>query len=218
MGTINGGSPSPEPTIEDLLAPVLAEFAARRPGEDPSMIAMAGKVAAESHDGQLRRSGEPYITHPIAVSEIAASLGLDATTIAAALLHDAVEDTRLTLEEITAQFGSEVANVVDGVTKLDRLHFDSKEAQQAATIRKMLIAMASDWRVLLIKLADLLLRAIGPPPRNSTDQVGARRPFLSNAAPEAICRNCPNGSVSCAASRSTDHDRARNASRTVRRR
>ena len=163
MGTINGGSPSPEPTIEDLLAPVLAEFAARRPGEDPSMIAMAGKVAAESHDGQLRRSGEPYITHPIAVSEIAASLGLDATTIAAALLHDAVEDTRLTLEEITAQFGSEVANVVDGVTKLDRLHFDSKEAQQAATIRKMLIAMASDWRVLLIKLADRLhnMRTLG---------------------------------------------------------
>ncbi|MEI6701443.1 MAG: HD domain-containing protein, partial [Actinomycetota bacterium] len=103
MEISNEGSPSPEPTIEDLLAPVLAEFSARRSGEDPSMIVMAGKVAAESHDGQLRRSGEPYITHPIAVSEIAASLGLDATTIAAALLHDAVEDTRLTLEDITSQ-------------------------------------------------------------------------------------------------------------------
>src|SRR6202034_1110121 len=105
---------------------------------------------------QLRRSGEPYVTHPVAVATIVAQLGLDAPTVAAALLHDAVEDTKITLETIEERFGSTVARVVDGVTKLDRLQFDSKEAQQAATIRKMLIAMASDWRGLLIKLADRL--------------------------------------------------------------
>src|SRR6202034_2377392 len=87
---------------------------------------------------------------------IVAQLGLDAPTVAAALLHDAVEDTHVTLDVILERFGPTVARVVDGVTKLDRLQFDSKEAQQAATIRKMLVAMANDWRVLLIKLADRL--------------------------------------------------------------
>jgi guanosine-3',5'-bis(diphosphate) 3'-pyrophosphohydrolase len=142
--------------LGDLLEPVLAEFASRRPGEDPAVILAAGEVAARAHADQYRRSGEPYITHPVAVAAIVAELGLDAPTIAAALLHDAAEDTGLTLEAIAAEFGPVVARVVDGVTKLDRLQFDSKEAQQAATIRKMLVAMASDWRVLLIKLADRL--------------------------------------------------------------
>ena len=109
-----------------------------------------------AHAGQLRRSGEPYITHPIAVAGIVADLGLDAQTVAAALLHDAVEDTGVTTEMIDRDFGAAVALIVDGVTKLDRLQFDSKEAQQAATVRKMLVAMASDWRVLIIKLADRL--------------------------------------------------------------
>ena len=127
-----------------------------RPDEDVKLVIEAGRTAAEAHATQLRRSGEPYVTHPIAVATIVAELGLDAPTVAAALLHDAVEDTNLTLEAIEERFGPTVARVVDGVTKLDRLQFDSKEAQQAATIRKMLIAMASDWRVLLIKLADRL--------------------------------------------------------------
>ena len=109
-----------------------------------------------AHAGQLRRSGEPYITHPIAVAGIVADLGLDAMTVAAALLHDAVEDTGVTTEVIDRDFGPSVALIVDGVTKLDRLQFDSKEAQQAATVRKMLVAMANDWRVLIIKLADRL--------------------------------------------------------------
>ena len=120
------------------------------------MIVEAGQTAQRAHEGQFRRSGEPYFTHPVAVATIVAELGLDAQTVAAALLHDAVEDTRLTLELIEKRFGEGVARVVDGVTKLDRLQFDSKEAQQAATIRKMLVAMADDWRVLLIKLADRL--------------------------------------------------------------
>jgi GTP pyrophosphokinase len=142
--------------LADLLAPLLAEFAAHRPEDDTSTIVEAGRTALRAHEGQFRRSGEPYITHPVAVATIVAELGLDEQTVAAALLHDAVEDTGLTLDDIRTQFGDGVAGVVDGVTKLDRLQFDSKEAQQAATIRKMLVAMAADWRVLLIKLADRL--------------------------------------------------------------
>ena len=145
-----------ERALRDLLAPLLAEFATHRFDEDTSMIVEAGRTALTAHEGQFRRSGEPYITHPVAVATIVAELGLDAQTVAAALLHDAVEDTGLTLEAITQTFGEGVARVVDGVTKLDRLQFNSKEAQQAATIRKMLVAMADDWRVLLIKLADRL--------------------------------------------------------------
>ena len=113
-------------------------------------------MAEAAHRDQLRQSGEPYITHPVAVATIVAELGLDARSVAAALLHDAVEDTGLDLEDVGEAFGPEVAAIVDGVTKLDRLQFDSKEAQQAATVRKMLVAMASDWRVLVIKLADRL--------------------------------------------------------------
>jgi len=145
-----------EEDLDTLLAPVLTALTEHRPGEDMAAVVLAAKVATAAHAGQFRRSGERYITHPVAVAQIVADLGLDATTVAAALLHDAVEDTRLTLSTIEAQFGTMVASVVDGVTKLDRLQFDSKEQQQAATIRKMLVAMASDWRVLLIKLADRL--------------------------------------------------------------
>jgi guanosine-3',5'-bis(diphosphate) 3'-pyrophosphohydrolase len=140
----------------ELLDPVLRTFAARHPGEGTAAIVLAGGMAAQAHAGQYRRSGEPYVTHPVAVAEIVAELGLDAPSVAAALLHDAVEDTGLDLGSIASELGPAVAQIVDGVTKLDRLQFDSKEQQQAATIRKMLLAMASDWRVLLIKLADRL--------------------------------------------------------------
>ena len=128
-------------------------FHPKRPTES---ITDAYRLAAGSHKGQLRRSGEPYITHPLAVAGIVARYGMDDVTIAAALLHDAVEDTVLTLEEVEAAFGPEVRDIVDGVTKLERIHFESKEAQQAATMRKMLVAMAKDLRVLVIKLADRL--------------------------------------------------------------
>jgi GTP diphosphokinase / guanosine-3',5'-bis(diphosphate) 3'-diphosphatase len=139
-----------------LLAPVIQAFLRRHPGDDTSLIVRAAETATVAHAGQLRRSGEPYVTHPIAVAGIVADLGLDAMTVAAALLHDAVEDTGVTTEVIDRDFGPAVALIVDGVTKLDRLQFDSKEAQQAATVRKMLVAMANDWRVLIIKLADRL--------------------------------------------------------------
>src|ERR1700683_3142313 len=130
--------------LGELLAPLLSEFARHRPDDDTTMIVEAGRVSQRAHEGQFRRSGEPYITHPVAVATIVAELGLDAQTVAAALLHDAVEDTGLTLESIRSDFGDGVARVVDGVTKLDRLQFNSKEAQQAATIRKMLVAIAGD--------------------------------------------------------------------------
>ncbi|NNN00753.1 MAG: bifunctional (p)ppGpp synthetase/guanosine-3',5'-bis(diphosphate) 3'-pyrophosphohydrolase [Acidimicrobiaceae bacterium] len=133
---------------------LIARFLEHHADGDVELIRRAGLAAIAAHEGQLRRTGEPYVTHPIAVADITADLGLDETTIAAALLHDAVEDTGVTKEILARDFGPQVAAVVDGVTKLDRLEFDSKEAQQAATIRKMFIAMAQDWRVLLIKLAD----------------------------------------------------------------
>ncbi len=149
------GSTLPE-AVAILVVPVVEAFLRRHPGAETSMIVRAAETATNAHAGQLRRSGEPYITHPIAVAGIVAELGLDAQTVAAALLHDAVEDTGVTAEVIERDFGSAVAGIVDGVTKLDRLQFDSKEAQQAATVRKMLVAMANDWRVLIIKLADRL--------------------------------------------------------------
>jgi len=139
-----------------LLMPVIQSFLRRHPGDDTSLIVRAAETATVAHAGQRRRSGEPYVTHPIAVAGIVADLGLDSQTVAAALLHDAVEDTGVTTELIDRDFGPAVALIVDGVTKLDRLQFDSKEAQQAATVRKMLVAMANDWRVLIIKLADRL--------------------------------------------------------------
>ena len=138
------------------LAVLVEGFRARHPRSSPSRIYRAYEVSAKAHDGQVRMSGDPYIQHPVAVATILAELGLDDVTVAAALLHDAVEDTGLTLDDITREFGPEVAAMVDGVTKLQRIRFDSREAQQAATIRKMLLAMANDLRVLLIKLADRL--------------------------------------------------------------
>src|SRR5215204_3857816 len=138
------------------VAPLLAAYRRRHKGASTALISRAYATAANAHTGQRRRSGEPYVSHPLAVALIVAELGLDDVTIAAALLHDAVEDTDLTLEEVRTSFGPEVAAVVDGVTKLDRVSFDTREQQQAATIRKMLVAMAKDLRVLIIKLADRL--------------------------------------------------------------
>lgn len=145
------------------LAPLLATYRSHHPKTSTALIAQAYELAAAAHEGQTRKSGEPYIHHPLAVAKIVADLGLDDVTVAAALLHDSVEDTGVTLEEVSAQFGDDVAAIVDGVTKLDRVQFDSKAAQQAASMRKMLVAMAKDLRVLMIKLADRLhnMRTLG---------------------------------------------------------
>jgi guanosine-3',5'-bis(diphosphate) 3'-pyrophosphohydrolase len=140
--------------------PELTGLAARirdsSPKVDVREVVRAYQYAREAHEGQFRKSGEEYISHPIAVATELADLGLDTATLVAALLHDVVEDTPATRDEIASYFGEDVAHLVDGVTKLDRLQVDSKEHQQAETFRKMIVAMARDIRVLMIKLADRL--------------------------------------------------------------
>ena len=137
--------------------PVLETFRTMHPRAKTTLIERAYAVAEQAHEGQVRKSGEPYITHPIAVAEIIAGLGLPDTVIAAAFLHDVVEDTGVGLEDIRAEFGEEVAGFVDGVTKLDKLAYG--DAAQAETVRKMVVAMAKDIRVLILKLADRLHNA-----------------------------------------------------------
>ncbi|GAB3540438.1 GTP pyrophosphokinase [Arthrobacter tecti] len=140
-----------------VLEPLLRTVRASNPKEDLEFIKRAYEVAERSHEGQKRKSGDPYITHPVAVATILAELGMTGTTLAAALLHDTVEDTSCTLDDIRRDFGQEVAMLVDGVTKLDKVSFG--DAAQAETVRKMVVAMAKDIRVLVIKLADRLHNA-----------------------------------------------------------
>lgn len=142
--------------VDDAVAPLISAYRARHRRADTTLIERAFVQARDAHRSQVRRSGEPYISHPLGVAMVLAQLGLDDVTLAAALLHDAVEDTTVTHEQLEVEFGTDVAEIVDGVTKLDRLQFDSREEQQSATLRKMLVAMAKDIRVLLIKLADRL--------------------------------------------------------------
>ena len=160
-------------TIAEELSPLLTAYKSRHPKGSVSQINSAYEMARSAHASQNRSSGELYINHPIAVARIVADLGLDETSIVAALLHDAVEDTEITLADVESNFGIEVATIVDGVTKLERLHFDSKEAQQAATMRKMLVAMARDLRVLMIKLADRLhnMRTIAAVPHEKQQRI-----------------------------------------------
>ncbi|MEQ1702880.1 MAG: bifunctional (p)ppGpp synthetase/guanosine-3',5'-bis(diphosphate) 3'-pyrophosphohydrolase [Ilumatobacteraceae bacterium] len=159
-------------TAEEL-TPLLTAYRRRHPKASVATINRAYETAKEAHRHQLRSSGESYINHPMAVARIVADLGLDEISVAAALLHDAVEDTEITLADVERAFGAEVAQIVDGVTKLERLQFDSKEAQQAATMRKMLVAMARDLRVLIIKLADRLhnMRTIAAMPSEKQQRI-----------------------------------------------
>ncbi len=152
--------------IEEELNNLVSRFVGPNQKTQTDLVRRAYAMSAEAHAPQRRKSGEPYIVHPLAVAKIVSELGLDEVAIAAALLHDAVEDTGVTLIDLEREFGADVAAIVDGVTKLDRLRFDSKQAQQAATFRKMLVAMSKDLRVLLIKLCDRLhnLRTIAALP------------------------------------------------------
>jgi GTP pyrophosphokinase len=136
------------------LESLVAAHRAAHPRADLRLLHQAYEVAEREHRGQQRTSGEPFITHPVAVASILAELGMDTTTLVAALLHDTVEDTGYTLEQTRADFGDEVTHLVDGVTKLDKMEFG--RAAEAETIRKMIVAMALDLRVLIIKLADRL--------------------------------------------------------------
>ncbi|NDB31048.1 MAG: bifunctional (p)ppGpp synthetase/guanosine-3',5'-bis(diphosphate) 3'-pyrophosphohydrolase, partial [Actinobacteria bacterium] len=140
-----------------LIAPIAARLREGNSSSDFALVERAFLRAEEVHRGQLRKSGDPYITHPVAVAEILLEFGLDATTLAAALLHDTVEDTSFTIEKLRTEFGDEVATLVDGVTKLDRLTYGP--TAEAETVRKMVVAMAKDIRVLVIKLADRLHNA-----------------------------------------------------------
>jgi len=140
-----------------LIDPIVRSLREHYEIVDTELIEKAFRVAAQAHEGQLRKSGEEYITHPVAVTEILADLGLNTTTIVASLLHDTVEDTPYSLEQLRADFGDEIANLVDGVTKLDKLTYGP--TAEAETVRKMVIAMSRDIRVLVIKLADRLHNA-----------------------------------------------------------
>ncbi|MEY4390520.1 MAG: hypothetical protein RLZZ400_263 [Actinomycetota bacterium] len=144
-------------TYSTELSELFRVVKANHPKADTGLIERAFAAADAAHAGQLRKSGEPYITHPLAVAQILADLGIGATTISAALLHDTVEDTEYTLEMVRRDFGDEIAMLVDGVTKLDKVKFGS--AAQAETVRKMVVAMSKDIRVLVIKLADRLHNA-----------------------------------------------------------
>lgn len=145
--------------LEDLIQRVTSYH----PEADVELIRRAYQFGMRHHEGQLRKSGEPYFTHPIAVAKIITELRLDTASIIASLLHDTVEDTTATLDEVKAEFGEEMMFLVDGVTKLSQFNFTSKEDRQAESFRKMLLHMAKDIRVLLVKLADRLdnMRTLG---------------------------------------------------------
>jgi len=140
-----------------LLAPIRSRVGSLWSDDDLRRLNLAFEKAERAHEGQLRKSGDPYITHPVAVAEILIDLGLDSATICAALLHDTVEDTEYSLTQLRLDFGDEIADLVDGVTKLDRLTYGP--TAEAETVRKMIVAMSKDLRVLIIKLADRLHNA-----------------------------------------------------------
>ena len=149
---VEGGlDPCPE-----LMEQLLARARAYLPAGQLDRVCQAYRLGARAHDGQTRKSGEPYITHPVSVAIVLADLGMDVETLCASILHDVLEDTPITHEEISAQFGASVAELVEGVTKLDKLQFRSRQEATAESFRKMLLAMGRDLRVILIKLADRL--------------------------------------------------------------
>jgi len=141
---------------EGLIEPLLATVAEYNPDVNSDLIRRAFASSAAAHEGQQRRSGEPFIHHPLGVAQVLAELRLDDSTIAAALLHDVVEDTGAVIDQVRAEFGDEIASLVEGVTKLTRIQFASREQAQVENYRKMIVAMAQDIRVILIKLADRL--------------------------------------------------------------
>src|SRR6267154_1060930 len=142
--------------LDARLEELLEKLRKNRPSEDPWMVRRAYEIATERHHDQLRSSAEPYLSHLLEVAHILADMRLDATTLTAALLHDAIEDTEYPLSRIEERFGAEVAHLVEGVTKIGRLKMMTPEARQAENVRKMLLAMVNDVRVVLVKLADRL--------------------------------------------------------------
>ena len=161
---------APRGGLNPVLEPLIKTVRATHPKADVRVIERAYDIAAEQHAGMLRKSGDPYITHPLAVATILAELGMNHETICAALLHDTIEDTPYSLAELRSEFGDEIAELVDGVTKLDKVKYG--DAAQAETVRKMVVAMSRDIRVLVIKLADRLhnMRTLRYLPRPKQEQ------------------------------------------------
>jgi GTP pyrophosphokinase len=154
---------------------ILSEVAGYHPNADLTLVRRAYQFAAAAHDGQTRKSGDPYVTHPLAVAQIIAELKLDVASVCAGLLHDCVEDTSATIDQLSDQFGKEVAFLVDGVTKLGKLPYSTREEQQAENFRKMLLAMARDIRVILVKLCDRLdnMRSLHHLPPEKQERIAA---------------------------------------------
>jgi GTP diphosphokinase / guanosine-3',5'-bis(diphosphate) 3'-diphosphatase len=164
---------SGEPEAYDGIDAIVRTVKGYNPKADLKEIERAFRFAAEHHEGQKRLSGEDFIEHPLAVAQILADLGLDTTTLEAALLHDTVEDTDVSVAELESEFGPEVSRIVDGLTKLDAISFRSREHEQAENVRKMIVAMAGDIRVLLIKLADRLhnMRTLSALPKDKQRRI-----------------------------------------------
>ncbi len=172
--SLAGPAVASEPdAIERLYQHLESRVREARPQEDISGLRRAYLFACELHRGQARKSGEPYMFHPLTVAEILAERGMDLTCLQTALLHDVVEDTGVTVEDLRREFGEDVGRCVDGVTKLTKLQFRSREHRQAETMRKMLLAMVSDIRVILVKLADRLhnMRTLGSLPPESQERI-----------------------------------------------
>src|SRR5256714_8351415 len=146
----------PQRQLDTRLEELLAKLRKNRPTEDPWVVRRAYEIATERHRDQLRRSGDPYMTHLLEVAHILADMRMDATTLTAALLHDVVEDTEFPVSRIQERFGEETARLVEGVTKIGRLNMLAPEARQAENVRKMVLAMVNDVRVVVVKLADRL--------------------------------------------------------------
>src|SRR3984957_6147618 len=162
-----------ERALRTRFAALLEKVAQNRPGEDFQPLRDAFQFAGEQHHAQVRESGEPYLSHPLEVAHILADLRLDVTTLSAALLHDVVEDTKIATSAIATRFGAETARLVEGVTKISRLELASPEARQSESVRKMLLAMVSDVRVVLVKLADRLhnMRTLGFCPPEKQERI-----------------------------------------------
>ena len=199
--------------MDEVFEQLLQKIKAYNPSASVERLREAYLYASEAHAGQKRKTGEPFVIHPLEVAGITADMGLDVDSIIAALLHDCIEDTGVSFEEIKARFGAPVAELVDGVTKLTRMPYTSKEEEQMENLRKMFLAMARDIRVILIKIADRLhnmrtinyqseakqrekalenhgdLRAAGAPARHAEDQVGARGPGAFVPGPGRLSRD-----------------------------
>src|ERR1700682_3702061 len=167
----------PAPAVPDevdrLYGDLEARVHAQRPNEDLATLRKAFEFAAARHLGQKRVSGEPYMVHPLLVARQLAEMNMDLVCLETGLLHDVVEDTTATLAEVKKEFGDDVARVVDGVTKLSKLNLASREERQAESVRKMLLAMVHDIRVIMVKLADRLhnMRTLGSLPREKQERI-----------------------------------------------